>query len=132
MMKPDATAPSYPPALHLNGATRLIPIIGDPIGQVKSPAGVSRSLQDRGLNAIVVPMRVRPTDLGDTMRTLARISNVDGVIVTVPHKFAVIAHCATLTERAQFLGAANTLRRNADGSWHGEMCDGVGFVCAIT
>lgn len=131
-MTHDATQTSPPPPLQLNGATRLIPIIGDPIAQVKSPAGVSRSLQDRGLNAIVVPMHVRPAGLGEFMQTLTRVGNVDGVIVTVPHKFAVVEHCATLTERARFLGAANTLRRNADGSWHGDMCDGVGFVRAIT
>jgi len=29
------------------------------------------------------------------------------------------------------LGAVNTIRRNADGSWHGDMFDGLGYVKAI-
>jgi shikimate dehydrogenase len=49
---------------------------------------------------------------------------VDGIIVTVPHKIAMTALCATLSDRAAFLGAVNTLRRNPDGTWHGDMFDG--------
>ena len=44
----------------LNGATRIIAIVGDPIAQVKSPAGVTQALIDRGCNAVVVPMHVAP------------------------------------------------------------------------
>jgi len=53
------------------------------------------------------------------------------VIVTVPHKFDCHALCATSSPRAAFLGAVNTLRRNADGSWHGDMFDGLGYVTAM-
>jgi len=49
----------------------------------------------------------------------------------VPHKFDVFRLCATTTERAQFLGAVNVLRRKDDGSWHGDHADGVGFVEGI-
>jgi shikimate dehydrogenase len=61
--------------------------------------------------------------------SLAR--NLDGIVATVPHKFAAYAHCSTATDRAHFLGAANVLRRNPDGGWHGEMTDGEGFVAGI-
>lgn len=115
----------------LSGATRVIAIVGDPIAQVKSPAGVTASLQALGRNAVVIPAHVAPADLADYARGMGRARNVDGLIITVPHKFAAFDLCASVTERARFLGAANTLRRNADGSWHGDMCDGIGFVRAI-
>jgi shikimate dehydrogenase len=57
--------------------------------------------------------------------------NVDGIIVTVPHKFSCFELCSTSSERASFLKAVNTLRRNADGSWHGDMFDGMGYVDAL-
>jgi shikimate dehydrogenase len=114
----------------LSGATRVIPIVGDPIGQVKSPAGVTASLQARGRDAVVIPAHVAPADLDAFMTGLRVMCNVEGLIVTVPHKFAIVAHCRTLTERARFLGAVNTVRRNPDGTWHGDMCDGAGFVQA--
>jgi len=49
----------------------------------------------------------------------------------VPHKFACHDLCATTSERAAFLHTVNTMRRNRDGSWHGDMFDGLGFVSAM-
>ena len=48
----------------LNGATRLYPIVGDPVAQVKSPSGVSHALAERGMNALCVPAHVAPRALG--------------------------------------------------------------------
>jgi shikimate dehydrogenase len=116
---------------HLNGATRVIYIVGDPIAQVKSPAGVTQALAARGRNAIVVPAHVRAADLRDWLAGVSRASNVDGIIMTVPHKFAAFDLCASASDRAMFLQAANTLRRCPDGAWHGDMFDGLGFVAAM-
>lgn len=115
----------------LSGETRLVAIIGDPIAQVKSPAGVTAAMAERGRNAICVPIHVAPSDVDAFIRGASRAKNLDGIIVTVPHKFAAEAHCATATERARFLGAVNTMRRNGDGTWHGDQLDGEGFVQGI-
>lgn len=116
---------------RLSGETRVIAIIGDPIAQVKSPAGVTQALQERGRNALVVPFHVKPADLDSLMQGIGLVRNLDGVIATVPHKFSAYKYCTTATERSHFLGAANVLRRNADGSWHGDMVDGPAFVQGI-
>jgi shikimate dehydrogenase len=115
----------------LNGATRVHYIVGDPIAQVKSPAGVSQSFHDKGHNAYVMPAHVAPAKLADWLAGVSLAQNVDGVIVTVPHKFASFNLCATTSERAAFLHTVNTMRRNPDGSWHGDMFDGLGFVSAM-
>jgi shikimate dehydrogenase len=117
--------------LQLDGATRVHFIVGDPIAQVKSPAGVSEALQQRGHNAVVVPAHVSPAALSGWLAGVSAAQNVDGIIVTVPHKFAAASLCATLSRRAEFLQAANVMRRNADGSWHGDMFDGLGYVEAM-
>ncbi len=117
--------------LELSGATRLHYIVGDPIAQVKSPSGVSAELQARGLNALCVPAHVAPADLADWARGVSLARNVDGIIVTIPHKFASFGLCASTTERSAFLGAVNVMRRRPDGGWHGDMCDGLGFVAAM-
>lgn len=115
----------------LDGATRLYVIVGDPIAQVKSPAHVTRRLEARGRNAVVVPAHVTTGDLPALLDGIGRARNLDGIIVTVPHKFACFGHCATPSDRARFLGAVNIMRRNRDGSWHGEMLDGLGMLGAI-
>ena len=117
--------------VDLSGETRLIAIVGDPIAQVKSPAGVTQAMTARGRNAVCVPVHVSVADFDAFMYGASRARNLDGIIVTVPHKFAAYRHCATATERARFLGAVNTLRRNADGGWHGDQLDGEGFVRGI-
>lgn len=119
------------PLATLNGETRVLAIVGDPIAQVKSPGGVTAALAERGCNAVLVPMHVAPADLGEFVRGISLAKNFDGISITVPHKFAAFALCASTTERAKFLGAVNIMRRNADGSWHGDMCDGEGFVAGI-
>ncbi|MDK9696533.1 MAG: shikimate dehydrogenase [Siculibacillus sp.] len=116
--------------ITLDGATRLVPIVGDPIAQVKSPAGMSAAFAEAGRNTLVVPAHVAPADLAAWFAGQAVARNVDGLIVTVPHKFAAYLLCATASPRAHFLRSVNTIRRNADGSWHGDMFDGLGHVAA--
>ena len=115
----------------LDGATRLHFIVGDPIAQVKSPAGVTQAFQDHGRNAACVPAHVAPADLAGWADGVSKAQNVDGIIVTVPHKFACRDLCGTVSERSAFLGAVNTMRRNPDGTWHGDMFDGLGYVQAM-
>lgn len=117
--------------LNLSGATRLNYIIGDPIAQVKSPGGMTEAFAARGHDGIVVPLQVAPEDLDTFFKAAAKTKNLDGIIITVPHKFACYRHCATTTDRVAVLGACNILRRNKDGGWHGEMVDGLGFVGAV-
>ena len=115
----------------LSGATRVHFIVGDPIAQVKSPAGVTQAFQDAGRNAICVPAHVAPADLAQWAQGASLAQNVDGIIVTVPHKFSCFELCATTSDRGSFLKAVNTLRRNPDGTWHGDMFDGMGYVQAL-
>ncbi|MGY8631190.1 shikimate dehydrogenase [Bradyrhizobium sp. 14AA] len=113
-----------------SGATRLYVIIGDPIVQVRSPAGVSAAFAARGHDGILVPVQVAPADLPDFLSVATRLKNLDGIVVTIPHKFACYEACASATQRAHFLRTVNLMRRRADGSWHGDMVDGLGFVGA--
>jgi shikimate dehydrogenase len=115
---------------QLSGATRLFPIIGDPIKYVESPMRLTRTFDERGYNGICVPMQVAADDLDAVMGGLTASRNVDGILVTMPHKFTAFAYCATSSERAKMLGVVSVIRRNPDGTWHGDMLDGLAFVKA--
>ena len=116
---------------NFSGATRVHLIVGDPIAQVKSPFGVTQAFEQHGKDAVCVPAHVPSKDLKQWFEGASLARNVDGIIVTVPHKFDCHALCQTSSPRAEFLGAVNTIRRNKDGSWHGDMFDGLGYVKAI-
>ncbi len=115
----------------LSGATRVFFIVGHPIAQVKAPAGMTRMFAERVRDAICVPLDVAPADFDDFLAVAAAARNVDGLVITVPHKFAAARGCATVSARTELLRSCNIMRRNRDRSWHGDMLDGLGSVGAM-
>jgi shikimate dehydrogenase len=115
----------------VDGATRILAIVGDPIAQVRSPPMWSALFRYNNLNAICVPFHVRPADLSTFADGLRAAANVLGLLVTIPHKLAAARHADALTPRAEKVGSANLLRPLANGGWEGEMLDGHGFVLAL-
>ncbi len=115
----------------LNGATRLYPIIGDPVVHVRTPTRLTAKFEERGHDGVCVPMQVRDGDLDRVMVGLTATPNVDGLLVTMPHKNAAFAHCSTNSETSRLLDVVSVARRNADGTWHGDMLDGIAFVAAM-
>jgi len=115
---------------NLSGETRLFPIIGDPIVFVKSPQRLTSGFEACGANALCIPMQVADGNFGVVIDALTRAGNVDGILVTMPHKFTAFTHCATSDDAARLLAGVSVMRRNQDGSWHGGMLDGLAFVKA--
>jgi len=112
----------------LSGETQLYPIIGDPIVFVKSPQRMTAWFAARGHNGICIPMQVPKDDLETVVRGLERTPNVRGLLITMPHKNAMLDLCATCSTTSRRVGAVSIVRRNADASWHGDMLDGLSFV----
>lgn len=76
----------------ISGRTRLFAVLGDPVAQVKAPAMMNRLFAGRGVEAVFVPVEVSPRDLDAVVDGLKRIGNLDGFLVTVPHKLALCRH----------------------------------------
>lgn len=126
------TNASLQPALSLDGRTAVLGILGDPVAQVKAPAPLTARLQQQGLNAVLVPMHVRPDDVAALLPALLTLHNLAGFIVTVPHKQRVAALIGDgLLPGARRANAANVVRRTAQGGWQGELLDGAGFVAGL-
>ena len=115
----------------LNGATRIHVTIGDPIAQVKSPAGITQGFAARGHDALMIPLQVKPADVEDFFRLAKKLPTLDGIVITVPHKPFAFRHCDTTSERARVLEVCNVMRREPDGRWIGDMTDGGGFIAAL-
>jgi shikimate dehydrogenase len=115
----------------LNGSTRLFGVLGDPVTQVQAPRLVNALFADLGRNAVLVPMHVRPEQLAEAVAGLRSIVNLDGLLVTVPHKVAVCALADRASSTVAAAGSANALRREPDGSFLAENFDGTGFVAGL-
>ncbi|MFJ9034715.1 shikimate dehydrogenase family protein [Streptomyces sp. NPDC102274] len=122
---------STPPAIPISGTTRLYVVLGDPVAQVQSPALMNPLFARRELDAVLVPVHAGPEHFDQIFDGLRRISNVDGIFVTVPHKAAARRLADRCSPMVEVTGSANALRREADGKWYAENFDGIGFVTGL-
>ena len=114
----------------IGSETRLVAIIGSPIVQVKSPDNFNRYFADEGVNRAMIAIDLVPERVADFVTTVRGWQNMDGFVVTIPHKAAVAALVDELSATAQFLGVANVVRRHPNGQLSGDMTDGEGFLTA--
>jgi shikimate dehydrogenase len=110
--------------------TQLFAIIGDPVAQVRSPEVFNQLFRHRGVDAIMVPMLVHPDEFDTSLSGLRAIENIEGLIVTVPHKTAAARLVKTASRRVTIAKAANALRP-CSGGWEGELFDGEGFAAGM-
>ena len=118
-------------AAKITGATRLYAIVGDPIVQARSPEVYTERFAAAGIDAVLVPAQVSAENFDTVMPALMALGNLDGLLVTSPFKARMVAYASRLGATATCIGALNALRREADGSWTGDMFDGAGFVRGI-
>jgi shikimate dehydrogenase len=112
----------------ITGETRLYVIIGHPVAQVKSPMTFNPLFHAAHRNAVMVPIDVPPESLDTLFAGLKAIGNLDGIVVTVPHKPRMAALVDEALPTGRMVGAINAARRERDGRWVGDMFDGRGCV----
>jgi len=114
----------------LSGRTRLYFQLAHPIEHVRVNRLLNPLFESRGIDAMVVPLHVRPEDFDTTLPRLARLGNVHGFLATIPHKEALLRHCVAATPEARLSGAANAARIEPDGSLAAAAFDGPGLLAA--
>lgn len=115
--------------MQIDGHTQLVGIIGNPITQVRTPQLFNASVAKQGLNVVCVPFHVESAQLNTIVAVAAAVKNMHGLIVTIPHKEAVVAACAKLTDTARLVGSVNAMRYDRDTkTWFGGNFDGEGFI----
>ncbi|HET9643438.1 MAG TPA: shikimate dehydrogenase [Burkholderiaceae bacterium] len=115
----------------INGKTQLIAHLGFPIESVKAPMIYNPWFGRHGVNAVVMPMGVRPEDYAQTLQVLRRFTNFHGALVTMPHKVTTMDLVDEVTPTAEIAGACNAILLRRDGSLLGDQFDGAGFVRGI-
>lgn len=118
------------PALHITGTTRVFGVIADPVDHVRAPMVFNPLAAETGIDAVLVPMHIRPEHLEKSIRGLAVMPNIGGICVTIPHKMALAKLCDELGLAAQITGAVNAVRFE-DGRLIGDNFDGQGFVAGL-
>jgi shikimate dehydrogenase len=115
----------------ISGKTLLIAHLGYPTEAFKAPMIYNPWFEQRGIDAVVVPIGVKAEDYPATLAALATVTNLRGALVTMPHKVTTLGLVDQATPTARIAGACNALLKRDDGRWLGDQFDGAGFVRGV-
>ncbi|MBO7241752.1 MAG: shikimate dehydrogenase [Methanobrevibacter sp.] len=93
----------------VDGKTRILGVIGDPIEHTFSPAMHNAGLDALNLNYIYLPFHVKQDRLKECIEG-AKSLGIQGLNVTIPHKTNVMKHLDDIDQVASMIGAVNTIQ----------------------
>lgn len=111
---------------RISGHTKLLALIGSPVGHSGSPAMYNYSFEKLGLDYAYVAFDVKEDGVKQALEAM-RLFDMRGMNVTMPDKVEAARHMDELSPAAQIIGAVNTIV-NENGKLIGYMTDGEGFV----
>ena len=110
---------------HLDQATRVFGVAGNPIAHSLSPRMQNAAFRREIVNAILLPLKAKSVQ---DLLTLALELPLAGCAVTMPFKTEVLPHLANMDPLTSRIGACNTLRMGADGKLYGFNTDVAGVI----
>lgn len=111
---------------RISGHTRLLALIGSPVGHSGSPAMYNYCFEKLGLDYAYVAFDVKEDDVKAALEAM-RLFHMRGMNVTMPDKVEAAKYMDELSPAAKLIGAVNTIV-NEDGKLIGYNTDGEGFV----
>src|SRR4051812_18593528 len=111
----------------IDGHTEVIAHLGYPTHAFKAPLIYNPYFESAGINAVVLPLACKPDAFPQALRSLLRLENVRGALITMPHKVSVVGLLDEVTASVEVAGACNAVRRLPDGRLLGDQFDGAGF-----
>lgn len=115
--------------MRIDGETKVVGLIGYPIGHTLSPTMHNRAFEYLDLNYIYLPFPVEENNLKGALRALPALGIV-GANVTLPYKEKVLAYLDEVTEEVELTGAVNTILVK-ENRLIGYNTDGKGFVAFL-
>ena len=115
----------------IRGTTTLIAHVGYPTESFKAPMIYNPYFEHQGIDAVVMPMGVKADDYPQVFASLMKLTNLLGLLVTMPHKVTTVGLVDEVTPTARIAGACNAVLRKPDGRLVGDMFDGAGFVRGV-
>lgn len=114
---------------RIKGTTRLLGLIGSPVGHSGSPAMHNYGFQALGIDAAYLAFDIKEDQVKDAISAV-RTLNMQGLNVTMPCKTEAAKYMDELSPAARLIGAVNTVV-NRDGKLYGHITDGEGFVANL-
>lgn len=111
--------------IEYHNGTRLMCVIGDPIGHSLSPLLHNTMLRELHEDALYLAFPVPAGTVGEFVAA-AKIIGIQGFNLTMPHKEDIIPYLAEMTPEAKRCASVNSVRIRS-GKLEGHSTDGLGF-----
>jgi 3-dehydroquinate dehydratase/shikimate dehydrogenase len=111
----------------VGAATRLFGVVSPHAVHSLSPLMHNAAFAAAGIDAVYVPLAA--ADFSDFL-AFADSLGIEGASVTIPYKLDALAAATSADSRTRSIGAANTLRRTANG-WEATNTDVEGFLAPL-
>lgn len=111
--------------MKIDGRTRLLGLLGDPVEHTMSPVIHNTLSEILGKNEVYVPFHTCIEGIGDAVKGAYEL-NILGMNATVPHKNEIMKYLVDIDDGARAIGAVNTLVR-VDGGYKGYNTDMLGL-----
>lgn len=111
---------------EITGRTKLICLLGSPVGHSKSPMMHNEGFRELGLDYCYLAFDVKEDTLETAVNGL-KAMGARGMNMTMPCKNKIVSLCDRLSPAAEICGAVNTAVIDEDGVMTGYTTDGAGF-----
>lgn len=111
---------------EITGHTKLICLLGSPVGHSKSPMMHNEAFRALGLDYCYLAFDVGEEGLLQAVEGLKALG-ARGMNLTMPCKNAAVSLCDRLSPAAELCGAVNTIVIEEDKTMTGHTTDGAGF-----
>jgi shikimate dehydrogenase len=112
----------------ISGKTNLLPLFGYPTAAFKAPLIYNPWFDKQAIDAVVVPMGVTTEDFPTVLKSVFRLTNIPGALVTMPHKVSTVALLDECSTSVKIAGSCHAILKRSDGTLLGDMFDGTGFT----
>jgi shikimate dehydrogenase len=112
----------------ITGKSTIYFMLSNPIDHVKSPGMFNKLFADENIDAIMTPVSVERQDSDTAWRYFKAMTNLKGMIVSVPFKAQAASAADVRSPRAERVGTANAVVRDANGKLRADNFDGAGFI----
>lgn len=111
---------------NITGHTKLICLLGSPVGHSKSPMMHNEAFRALGLDYCYLAFDIKEEQLKTAVEGL-KTMGARGMNLTMPCKNKIVPLCDRLSPAAKISGAVNTVVIEEDGTMTGHTTDGIGF-----
>lgn len=110
--------------------TKMITLLGTPLGQSFAARMQNRAYEAAGLNMVYFYTETDERRLGDIVNGI-RYMNFAGFAVTKPNKVKILPYLDELDPLCRKMGSCNTVVKTPDGRLIGYNTDGLGFLISL-